>query len=396
MTKRDDDSVTNGSADIEAGMTTAERRRRRRGRGGLRVPSDNVPRRTTTPPVVAPVPEDPSLAMSIAYSFSSDGSEPVPRVSASDVPGFGDPSAPEAMQTVIDPPSSPVDSTDFEMKTREMSAVDLDALGLAEHASPVAGPVPSPGMMDASELQMRFRGQVKPRAVTEPTLINEVPVAPPQPKPVQLAPGMVKTQPMPLMRASTEPIVEPPTRPNRAVTDAGSPTTPAVTPRERLRTMALSDEDLLEVREAAARALTGNPNKGASLSPSPSVTPAAAPVVVHAAPAVAPSMVAPSMVTHSTMPLSVLDIDEDKPEPISVSDIDINDLADRAEASGEFDVDIEEQEPLQPVPQAAAVTPPPAVPSGDRRSRPPSAPPPATPVPGAHATVTAHAAHAPP
>jgi hypothetical protein len=65
VTKRDDDS----QADMEVGMTTAERRRRRRRGGGLRVPSDNVPRRST-PPVVAPVPEDPSLALSIAYSFS--------------------------------------------------------------------------------------------------------------------------------------------------------------------------------------------------------------------------------------------------------------------------------------------------------------------------------------
>ena len=61
-------------------MTTAERRRRRRRGGGLRVPSDNVPRRApTAPPVVAPVPEDPALAMSIAYSFSNDASSP-PRV----------------------------------------------------------------------------------------------------------------------------------------------------------------------------------------------------------------------------------------------------------------------------------------------------------------------------
>jgi len=96
MSKRDDDS----QADMEVGMTTAERRRRRRRGGGLRVPSDNVPRRTT-PPVVPPVPEDPSLAMSIAYSFKNDSSDPVPRVAAD----FGDPVAPDAVQTVIDPPS---------------------------------------------------------------------------------------------------------------------------------------------------------------------------------------------------------------------------------------------------------------------------------------------------
>ena len=94
MSKRDDDS----QADMEVGMTSAERRRRRRRGGGLRVPSDNVPRRTT-PPVVPPVPEDPSLAMSIAYSFSNDGSEPVPRVTmdpgSQPVKKYGEPIAPE-------------------------------------------------------------------------------------------------------------------------------------------------------------------------------------------------------------------------------------------------------------------------------------------------------------
>ena len=75
MSKRDEDAP----ADMEVGMTTAERRRRRRRGGGLRVPSDNVPRTRapTAPP--APRPEDPALAMSIAYSFSNDASGPVPR-----------------------------------------------------------------------------------------------------------------------------------------------------------------------------------------------------------------------------------------------------------------------------------------------------------------------------
>ena len=385
MSKRDDDPSigANGNGDMEAGMTTAERRRRRRGRGGLRVPSDNVPRRTTTPPVVAPVPEDPSLAMSIAYSFTSDGSEPVARV---DVPSFGDPSAPEAMQTVIDPPSQAVESADFEMKTREMSAVDLDALGLAEHMSPSSGPKPTPGLMDANDLQARIRGQVRQtRSATEPTLDANLPSEPP-PKPVQLPPTVVRTQPMPTMRAATEPsITEPPTRQMRAATDPGAlppqPTPPQ--PRERLRTMALSDDDLLEVREAAARALTATPRAETG-----GVTP--------------PSMIAPppKLSTTSTQPLSALDVEiageEDKPEPISVSDIDINDLADRAESSGEFDVDIDEQEPLKAVPQVASVTPPPAVPSADRRSRPPSVPPPPHTVSTTNPPPVAHAVHAPP
>ncbi len=388
MTKRDDESGAHSAADMEAGMTTAERRRRRRGRGGLRVPSDNVPRRTT-PPVVAPVPEDPSLAMSIAYSFTSDGSEPVPRVSASEVPSFGDPQAPEAMSTVIDPPSSPVEAADFEMKTRVMSAVDLDALGLAEHATPVSGnPAPTPGMMDASELQARIRGQAKPpRATTEPTLDNNAALEPnpanTQPMaPMQMPPTMVRTQPIGSMRAATEPIIsEPAVRHMRAVTEPGTSAAPAPAaapaPRERLRTMALSDEDLLEVREAAARALTGNP-----MVPVPTKQ--------------------PQPVINATQPLSALDIEaEDKPEPISVSDIDINELADRADSSGEFDIDIAEQEPLKAVPQAASVTPPPAVPSADRRSRPPSVPPHSAHAPVAPAAATTSpnatgAAHAPP
>src|SRR5690606_12653999 len=122
VSKRDDDS----QADLEVGMTTAERRRRRRRGGGLRVPSDNVPRRPS-PPVVAPVPEDPSLAMSIAYSFTSDASEPMRPVEPGEVyPGYPDPAAPEdAITPVIDSVSGPVEQADFEMKTREMSAVDL-------------------------------------------------------------------------------------------------------------------------------------------------------------------------------------------------------------------------------------------------------------------------------
>ncbi|HMG24801.1 MAG TPA: hypothetical protein VK607_25865, partial [Kofleriaceae bacterium] len=131
MTKRDDDS----QADMEVGMTTAERRRRRRRGAGLRVPSDNVPRRASTPPVVAPVPEDPSLAMSIAYSFGSEPSEPMTSRTPTheSVPSF---EHHEGMPTVIDPVSGPIEQADFEMKTREMTAIDLEELGLSEAGSP--------------------------------------------------------------------------------------------------------------------------------------------------------------------------------------------------------------------------------------------------------------------
>src|SRR6185503_17739795 len=132
VSKRDSDD---SASDMEVGMTTAERRRRRRRGGGLRVPSDNVPRRSSTPPVVAPVPEDPALAMSIAYSFSGESSDPMRTTLESQVPTFENH---EGMPTVIDPVSEQVEQAeqveqgDFEMKTREMTAVDLEALGLSD------------------------------------------------------------------------------------------------------------------------------------------------------------------------------------------------------------------------------------------------------------------------
>src|SRR5688572_4683033 len=135
-------------------MTTAERCRRRRRGGGLRVPSDNVPRRPSTP-VVAPVPEDPSLAMSIAYSFTSDASEPVLVGQPGEATGYTDPAVPELITSVIEPVSGPIEQADFEMKTREMSAVDLEELGLSE-----LGGSQAPGGDGAAErpgLQARFK-----------------------------------------------------------------------------------------------------------------------------------------------------------------------------------------------------------------------------------------------
>src|SRR5690349_2274683 len=128
-------------------MTTAERRRRRRRGAGLRVPSDNVPRRSS-PPVVAPVPEDPSLAMSIAYSFTSDASEPVP-APIHDGTDYSEPA-------VIDPVSGAIEQADFEMKTREMSAVDLEALGLSETLGGSAG-ADGAGERELPGLQGRHR-----------------------------------------------------------------------------------------------------------------------------------------------------------------------------------------------------------------------------------------------
>ncbi|CAN5870315.1 hypothetical protein BH11MYX3_BH11MYX3_05590 [soil metagenome] len=332
---------------MEVGMTTAERRRRRRRGGGLRVPSDNVPRRTTTPPVVAPVPEDPSLAMSIAYSFTSDASEPVPRVVAdavshsipTSIPSFADPVSPDQMSTVIDPPSGPVESADFEMKTREMNAVDLEALGLTE-----------PGSSNPRVPMSRVQTEPSPMRTVEVDVdMGEESGSAEAPMAAATTPGLApsgtgQTKLMGAQRAHTDP------------GDLPAPPPPRVQTRERLKTMALSDEDLEEVREAY-RAATA---QGAA-----AITP---PVGLPSQP---PGMTSVS----TTQPLSALDVDvqvEDKPE--SLAEIDINELAMRADSSGEFEVDVDEQ-PLKSVPQAAAVTPPPPSPSPDRK-RPASVPPP--------------------
>jgi SAM-dependent methyltransferase len=336
VSKRDDDSGVHSTGDMEAGMTTAERRRRRRRGGGLRVPSDNVPRRSTTPPVVAPVPEDPSLAMSIAYSFTSDASEPVPRVSAEansqSVPSFADPMAPDAVSTVIDPPN---EGQDFEMKTREMNAVDLEALGLSDPSTS--------GQRPAMQ-----------RVATEPspsTVEVDMDMG------AEEGPTVEPTPPPPSRRLGTEPSIEQP-----------PPPLPRTQTRERLKTVALSDDDLEEVREAY-RAATGQPMTATSSVNAPIVsTPISTPA----------SALVPTPTTSSTQPLSSLDVEvqvgdaEEKPE--SLAEIDINELAMRADSSGEFEVDVDEQ-PLKSVPQATSVTPPPPSPSADRK-RPASVPPP--------------------
>jgi SAM-dependent methyltransferase len=347
-------------------MTTAERRRRRRRGGGLRVPSDNVPRRTN-PPVVAPVPEDPSLAMSIAYSFTSEASEPVPRVTVeTPVPKFADPIAPEMTQTVIDPPSSQVESADFEMKTREMSAVDLQALGLEE-------PNGSSGSSG------RFRRAERPEEVDVDMGLDG---------------NTLDEDPDEEATAMTAP--------------------PVRERRERVKTVALSDEDLEEVRESMRKDTTVHRAQTQPSTPPPAVhtavtkqiavqpdqRPAAESMWPSEPEPVAKPMAGPTPkkpvenTTGPTQALSASDIEllrpeSDGDEPLSVPEIDINELADRAESSGEFEVDVDEddepktrgssiQEKLAaataPVAPAAAATSP-AV----QRTRSSSAPPPIAP-----------------
>ncbi len=361
MSKRDEDQ-----SDMEVGMTTAERRRRRRRGGGLRVPSDNVPRRASTaPPVVAPVPEDPALAMSIAYSFTAEPSEPVPRVDLRPGTVEDEATAFTPMSTVIDPPSGPIEpieESSFEMKTREMSAVDLEALGISENgatrptqrqssdAIETSAKRPVPKSTDSDAL-MRFRASLERPAVPAPE--------PPPP----VAPRPVKTEidvDIAALEATTLDTTLPST-PEPSVQQTlkemlpqvqDEPRTPRV--RDRIQTVALSDDDLEEVREAVR--------------------------------AISQAKEAPVDKANKTE------------EPLSVPEIDIQELSERADASdGEFEVDVEDETdekaaaspPWAPLPPAAPILPAVvAAPVAPERPRPPSQPPPLAP--------TAHPPPAPP
>jgi SAM-dependent methyltransferase len=285
VSKRDEDS----QSDMEVGMTTAERRRRRRRGGGLRVPSDNVPRSRTPTAPPAPVPEDPALAMSIAYSFTNDASGPVPRAvnNENSAPA---PVAPEAAATVVEPPQ--VGGEDFEMKTREMSAVDLEALGLSDSASssmPYAR-MASPGMT---------------------------------------APRLDKTVEVDVDVTLDSDVSEPVTAQLPAQDEKR-----AKVPGNRHKTVALSEEDLEEVRAATQEALAAQQAQNGPQA----------------------KKVDP---TNRTMPLASLDVDAiDKAaqndEPMSVPDIDIEELAARAESSGEIEVDVDDEENIERAAQKAA------------------------------------------
>ena len=359
MSKRDDDS----QSDMEVGMTTAERRRRRRRGAGLRVPSDNVPRRSPTPPVVAPVPEDPSLAMSIAYSFTNEGSEPIARTTRDlPVPSF---ETHEAMPTVIDPVSGPIEQADFEMKTREMTAVDLEELGLAgasgvtlpvqRISSPEFEPIATmPSHVSSGEVRFPKRHATDPAEEVDVdidsgmegmgdagTTLDQDPdaeeVADAEPE----EPEVDASQPRPPMTSTGIP---------QAAMSA------AAFKSGRAQTVTLSEEDLEEVREAA-RLATQPPSRPGSMSIPPPM-PLAKPA--EAKPAEAkPAEVKPSAV-----------------ESPSVPEIDIMAIEDKAgETTGEFEVDVDgvdgivETKPSPVASPASAAAPP------EPRTRQPSPPP---------------------
>ncbi|MEO6776722.1 MAG: class I SAM-dependent methyltransferase [Kofleriaceae bacterium] len=387
MAKRDEDS----QADMELGMTTAERRRKRRRGGGLRVPSDNVPRSRapTIPP--APRPEDPSLAMSIAYSFSNDGSSPVRMIDDVD----SGPIAPEAAPTMIDPPAAdapPADATaeavDFDMKTREMAAVDLEALGLAD-ANP------------ATTLRMERMSLPNPKAEAAGLAVKtparatsevEIDVSGDGDSLDTAEQVAVKSG---LATGSDERIP----RANRnddagiSVTFSSATGAPAIATkptRERLQTVALSDADLDELRISRADSTpvpvtpkpTTRPPPIAAARTSSGAIPLdrvdagktqqlqAVDIEVLSSdsqPVAAPAPAVPATAaTAATADLA----SASQSEPMSVPEIDINELADRAESSGEIDVSLDDSQeiakgpagdvPRPPVLPRAQTTPPPS------------------------------------
>ena len=325
MAKRtaDDDSTS----DMEAGMTTAERRRRRRRGGGIRVPSDNVPRSRTPTAPPPPRPEDPALAMSIAYSFTNDASGPVPR--HLDARDGRDASGPA---TIADPQANG-DSSDFETKTREMSAVDLEALGLIERTS-------SPAIS----------------TISIPRTTSDVDVD------VDVDPGDTLDQPIPA--------AEPNRRAGR-VSDVmpvvGSEAELAAQAR-RLQTVTLSEDDLEEVR--ASTAPTAPRPKPASTPPPIKPTTKPPPLTARTSsgeiprqPVATPPHPLPIEQGESqkTQQLQAVDIEvierATTPEPISAAEIDLSELAIRAESSGEIEVDVDDSSPPSPPPAAQAKAP---------------------------------------
>ncbi|HTR52537.1 MAG TPA: methyltransferase domain-containing protein [Kofleriaceae bacterium] len=335
MSKRDEDSQPN---EMEAGMTTAERRRRRRRGGGLRVPSDNVPRSRTPSAPPPPVPEDPALAMSIAYSFRGDESGPVPRVVAKESSA---PVAPEAIPTVIDPPSDAVSEADFEMKTREMSSVDLQALGMedANAASTlrmerVSAPIIE--ALDSARANSPDREEVDVEIEAEP-------------------PEMI-TQPQPTLPPPPSPERKPPTKPPPLQAPAG--------PAARLKTVALSDDDLEEVRAASQPVAPAAATTSPGVAPAPSTT--KPPPLASTKPAAATPVTLPDPPANRTMQLQAIDMEEEvevkrpaSEEPMSVPEIDIQELAASAGDSGDIPIDVDEKPaPTPPRPRAASQPPP--------------------------------------
>lgn len=288
MSKRSDDT---DAPELEEGMTTAERRRRRRRGAGLRVPSDNVPRRSSSHPVVAPVPEDPNLAVSIAYSFGNDASQPVPRAAPVDVGLAPADAGRSASLDEADGPDEFAEPEDVPIRARTDSgviAIGQPGTGVPSTPAAAAARALDPGALDVvadgrtremPAIQLEALGLEVPRDdgdddAAEPTAATEIP----------------------------RPPVEAPAHEAAAEEPAAAPRGPITQPRAA--TMALSDDDLEELVDSGALPAPG----AAAARALPTVT----------------------FVTDAAAPAAA-------PAPSSEADVDI-DVADRATTEPRGDV----------------------------------------------------------
>jgi SAM-dependent methyltransferase len=336
-------------ADMEAGMTTAERRRRRRRGGGLRVPSDNVPRRNSSPAVAA-VPDDPSIAI----AYTTNGAEPISSVHVQAL----DPIAPEAASTLIDPPTDqPIEEVSFESKTREMSAVDLEALGLTDaevrqeikRVSAELTVSASTVVVDddlligppESKPQAMVVAIAPPRstdaAVPSADAVSPIP-APSSPMPAVVAPKLAPAQP-PMVLVPVEPDFAP-QAPAMASTSPGHPPPPQPPPPLKLQPSAHehSAADGAETPQFPSVVALAPPIVAAASFPqlplSPEDSSESSPAAVEEPPPRPPHVIkgrAP------TLALS----EDDLEEFLEESRIDRQDRQAASEDTGEFEVDVE-------------------------------------------------------
>ncbi len=243
-------------SEMEAGMTTAERRRRRRRGAGLRVPSDNVPRQNNSSPSVVPLPDDSRMA--IAYN-ASGGGEPTEVQSVQSL--RPEPVAPEAVSTLIDPPGEQViEEVNFESKTREMSAVDLEELGIPDQEEPAPTPRPSqpgaPSTVIVSEPSTPVRLAPPPLPVAPPSASTNPGVPPP---PATAVGAAVQSGPVRTALAAVASPVEPaPLAPPPAQPPPDEPPARPLVVKGRAPTLALSDDDLEEFLEENRRQLASD------------------------------------------------------------------------------------------------------------------------------------------
>lgn len=235
MTKRPD-----SEPGFEEGMSTAERRRRRR-RGGIRIPSDNVPRRTGSQPVIAPVPEDPALAVSIAYAFGDDKSGPIHAIPT--LEDLDDQTSIAEVPTAMPDGtvSMPIDDVVPDGRTRQMPAVNLEALGLSALDLESLSDSGDPAVTAPMAAQDRITGEVEAVDIVVDDMQAEL-----QPEPLDVTDRQ--------RRAEPEELAAPVDGVPRA-------------PMGRALTVALSEEDLEELLETTGQGPAPAPPVAARIKP---------------------------------------------------------------------------------------------------------------------------------